>query len=205
MAFRSVLIPLTGAVTSLASVFAGLGVITALFQFGWGGTLFGTGSAAPVSYIIPVVITGVVFGLSTDYQAGRLTPRLPLEDPAEPGPPAPPEPPAKTGADVRPVRGCAGSKPMCFQPGIHHQRRRPVHRRDRRAFLPRRFQAACGMEPGCADAGRRARDPEGFPLAPGGGLCFAAGQEHVSCQVKLQGKKGPTALPVAAGRGIERT
>jgi putative drug exporter of the RND superfamily len=68
LAFRSVLIPLTGALTSLGSILAGLGAITAIFQFGWGSSLFGVGSAAPVSYIIPVCIVGVVFGLSTDYQ-----------------------------------------------------------------------------------------------------------------------------------------
>jgi len=68
LAFRSVLIPLTGALTSLGSILAGLGAITAIFQFGWGSALFGVGSAAPVSFIIPVCIVGVVFGLSTDYQ-----------------------------------------------------------------------------------------------------------------------------------------
>jgi RND superfamily putative drug exporter len=73
LAFRSVLIPLTGAVTSLASIVAGLGAITAIFQFGWGSALFGVGSAAPVSYIIPVCIVGVVFGLSTDYQVFLLS------------------------------------------------------------------------------------------------------------------------------------
>ena len=73
LAFRSVLIPLTGALTSLGSILAGLGAITAIFQFGWGSALFGVGSAAPVSYIIPVCIVGVVFGLSTDYQVFLLS------------------------------------------------------------------------------------------------------------------------------------
>jgi RND superfamily putative drug exporter len=68
LAFRSALIPVTGALTSLGSILAGLGAITAVFQFGWGSALFGVGTAAPTSYIIPVCITGVVFGLSTDYQ-----------------------------------------------------------------------------------------------------------------------------------------
>ncbi len=68
LAFRSGLIALTGALTSLGSILAGLGAITAIFQFGWGSSLFGVGSAAPISYIIPVCIIGVVFGLSTDYQ-----------------------------------------------------------------------------------------------------------------------------------------
>jgi len=73
LAFRSVLIPLTGALTSLGSILAGLGAITAIFQFGWGSALFGVGSAAPVAYIIPVCIVGVVFGLSTDYQVFLLS------------------------------------------------------------------------------------------------------------------------------------
>jgi len=73
LAFRSVLIPLTGALTSLGSILAGLGAITAIFQFGWGSALFGVGSAAPVSFIIPVCIVGVVFGLSTDYQVFLLS------------------------------------------------------------------------------------------------------------------------------------
>jgi putative drug exporter of the RND superfamily len=73
LAFRSILIPLTGALTSLGSILAGLGAITAIFQFGWGSALFGVGSAAPVSFIIPVCIVGVVFGLSTDYQVFLLS------------------------------------------------------------------------------------------------------------------------------------
>ena len=68
LAFRSGLIALTGALTSLGSILAGLGAITAIFQFGWGSALFGVGAAAPISFIIPVCIIGVVFGLSTDYQ-----------------------------------------------------------------------------------------------------------------------------------------
>jgi len=68
LAFRSGLIALTGALTSLGSILAGLGAITAIFQFGWGSSLFGVGTAAPISFIIPVCIIGVVFGLSTDYQ-----------------------------------------------------------------------------------------------------------------------------------------
>ncbi len=51
LALRSVLIPLTGAITSLGSSVAKLGAITAIFQFGWGSSLFGVGTAAPVSFI----------------------------------------------------------------------------------------------------------------------------------------------------------
>jgi RND superfamily putative drug exporter len=68
IAFRSVLVPLVGAVTNLLSIAAGLGAITAIFQFGWGSDLFGVGSAAPVEGFVSVMIVGIVFGLSMDYQ-----------------------------------------------------------------------------------------------------------------------------------------
>nr|WP_269329940.1 MMPL family transporter [Kineosporia babensis] len=68
VAFRSLLVPLLGAVTNLATICVGLGVITAIFQFGWGSELLGVGSGAPVMYIVPVMIAGVMFGLSMDYQ-----------------------------------------------------------------------------------------------------------------------------------------
>ncbi len=68
VAFRSILVPLVGAVTNLLSIAAGLGVITAVFQFGWGSALFGVGSAAPIEPFAAVMIVGIVFGLSMDYQ-----------------------------------------------------------------------------------------------------------------------------------------
>ncbi len=68
VAFRSVLVPLVGAVSNLATIAVGLGVITAIFQFGWGSELLGVGAGAPVMYIVPVLIVGVMFGLSMDYQ-----------------------------------------------------------------------------------------------------------------------------------------
>jgi RND superfamily putative drug exporter len=68
IAFRSVLVPLVGAVTNLLSIAAGLGVITAVFQFGWASELFGVGSGAPVEGFVAVIVVGIVFGLSMDYQ-----------------------------------------------------------------------------------------------------------------------------------------
>jgi len=68
VAFRSVLVPLVGAVSNMATLLVGLGAITAIFQFGWGAGLLGVGLAAPVMYIVPVIIVGVMFGLSMDYQ-----------------------------------------------------------------------------------------------------------------------------------------
>ena len=68
IAFRSVLVPLVGALTNLVTLAVGLGAITAIFQFGWGAGLLGVGSGAPIMYIVPVIVVGVMFGLSMDYQ-----------------------------------------------------------------------------------------------------------------------------------------
>jgi RND superfamily putative drug exporter len=68
VAFRSLLVPLVGALTNVATIFVGLGAVTAIFQFGWGAELLGVGSGAPVMYLVPVIIVGVMFGLSMDYQ-----------------------------------------------------------------------------------------------------------------------------------------
>ncbi|ADP82328.1 MMPL family transporter [Pseudofrankia inefficax] len=68
VAFRSLLVPLVGAVSNLATIVVGLGVITAVFQWGWASRLLGVGDGAPISYIVPVMIVGVMSGLSMDYQ-----------------------------------------------------------------------------------------------------------------------------------------
>ncbi len=68
VAFRSIVVPLVGALSNLLTIAVGLGIVTAVFQFGWGSQLLGAGSAAPILWIVPVVLTGVVFGLSMDYQ-----------------------------------------------------------------------------------------------------------------------------------------
>lgn len=68
VAFRSLAVPALGVVTNLLSIAAGLGAAVAIFQFGWGAGLFGLGGGAPVVYVIPVLVAGVVFGLAMDYQ-----------------------------------------------------------------------------------------------------------------------------------------
>lgn len=68
VAFRSILMPLIGAVSNIFTLLTGLGAITAIFQFGWGTELLGVGAAAPVEFLVPILIVGVMFGLSMDYQ-----------------------------------------------------------------------------------------------------------------------------------------
>ena len=65
--FRSIAIPLQAAVMNLLSVGASLGVIVAVFQWGWLSGLFGV-ERAPIEPYIPVVMFAIVFGLSMDYE-----------------------------------------------------------------------------------------------------------------------------------------
>jgi RND superfamily putative drug exporter len=66
--FRSILVPLTGAVTSLLSLAAALGITTAVFQWGWGAPLIGVESTGPIFPFLPVMVFAILFGLSMDYQ-----------------------------------------------------------------------------------------------------------------------------------------
>jgi len=54
-----------GFVLSLA---AALGAMTAVFQWGWFGGVFGVDVPGPILSFAPLIITGVLFGLAMDYQ-----------------------------------------------------------------------------------------------------------------------------------------
>jgi RND superfamily putative drug exporter len=66
--FRSLLIPATAAFMNLLSAGAAYGVITAVFQYGWGGSLLGIDATGPIEAFVPVMMFAIVFGLSMDYQ-----------------------------------------------------------------------------------------------------------------------------------------
>ena len=66
--FRSLIVPLIGAVTSLLSLGAALGVTTAVFQWGWGASLLGVTSTGPILPFLPIMVFAILFGLSMDYQ-----------------------------------------------------------------------------------------------------------------------------------------
>jgi RND superfamily putative drug exporter len=68
LVFRSLLIPLTASILNLLSFGVALGVMTAVFQFGWGKSVFGFGTAAPIEAWLPAVMFAILFGLSTDYE-----------------------------------------------------------------------------------------------------------------------------------------
>ncbi|CAM5508213.1 MULTISPECIES: MMPL family transporter [Streptomyces] len=66
--FRSVLVPLKAALGFLLSVVATLGVLVAVFQWGWLKDLFGVDETAPIVSLLPILLIGVVFGLAMDYE-----------------------------------------------------------------------------------------------------------------------------------------
>jgi putative drug exporter of the RND superfamily len=68
LAFRSILVPLTSAVMNLLSVLAAYGVLTAVFQKGWGAELIGLEGPVPIASYVPLVMFAILFGLSMDYQ-----------------------------------------------------------------------------------------------------------------------------------------
>ena len=67
LVFRSVAIPIQAAAMNLLSVAASLGVVVAVFQYGWLGDVFNV-RAGPIEAFIPVILFAIVFGLSMDYE-----------------------------------------------------------------------------------------------------------------------------------------
>jgi RND superfamily putative drug exporter len=65
--FRSLVIPLQAAVMNVLSIGAALGIIVAVFQYGWLGSLFGI-AGGPIFAGLPVIMFAIVFGLSMDYE-----------------------------------------------------------------------------------------------------------------------------------------
>ena len=71
--FRSLVIPLKAAAMNLLSVAAAYGVLTAVFQWGWGVQLLGIDHAMPVSSWLPILMFAILFGLSMDYEVFLLS------------------------------------------------------------------------------------------------------------------------------------
>jgi putative drug exporter of the RND superfamily len=66
--FRSLLVPFVASVMNLLSVGAALGIMNAVFEWGYGHSLFRISSTAPVEVFIPVLMISILFGLSMDYE-----------------------------------------------------------------------------------------------------------------------------------------
>jgi RND superfamily putative drug exporter len=73
LVFRSVVVPLKAAVMNLLSIGAAFGVVTVVFQWGWGVSLLGLDHPLPVSSWVPILNFAILFGLSMDYEVFLLS------------------------------------------------------------------------------------------------------------------------------------
>ena len=73
LAFRSLLVPVKAAAMNLLSVAAAYGVVTAVFQLGWGSSLIGLDHSIPIVSFVPLLMFAIRFGLSMDYEVLLLT------------------------------------------------------------------------------------------------------------------------------------
>jgi RND superfamily putative drug exporter len=67
MAFRSIVISLTAALTTLLSAFIGFGVLTLVVQEGHLLSLTGLDTTGPIETFVPPIAFAILFGLSMDY------------------------------------------------------------------------------------------------------------------------------------------
>jgi RND superfamily putative drug exporter len=68
LVFRSILVPILASAGFLLTVFAVFGSITAVFQWGWLGSIFGVHDPGPILSFLPTIMIGILFGLAMDYQ-----------------------------------------------------------------------------------------------------------------------------------------
>ena len=68
LVFRSVVIPIKATAGFLLSIAATFGVATAVFQWGWLIGLVGLDTGGPLLSFLPIMVTGILYGLAMDYQ-----------------------------------------------------------------------------------------------------------------------------------------
>lgn len=68
LVFRSILVPLKAVAGFLLSVGVSLGATVAVFQWGWLSDLIGLDKEGPVLFMLPLLLTGILFGLAMDYE-----------------------------------------------------------------------------------------------------------------------------------------
>jgi RND superfamily putative drug exporter len=72
-AFRSLVIPLTAGLMNLVSIGAAFGVVTAVFEKGWGVSAVGLPGEVPIVSFVPLMMFAILFGLSMDYEVFLMT------------------------------------------------------------------------------------------------------------------------------------
>ena len=68
MAFRSVVIAIKAALTTLTSALVGFGVLTLVVQMGHGMGVIGLDRTGPIESFVPPIAFAILFGLSMDYE-----------------------------------------------------------------------------------------------------------------------------------------
>ncbi len=68
LVFRSILVPVTATLGFMLSVFAALGALVAVYQWGWASDLMNVEQPGPIMSVMPIIMIGLVFGLAMDYQ-----------------------------------------------------------------------------------------------------------------------------------------
>jgi putative drug exporter of the RND superfamily len=68
LVFRSIAVPIIASVGFLLTVFATLGAVVAVHQWGWLGFLFDIHNPGPILSFLPTMLIGILFGLAMDYQ-----------------------------------------------------------------------------------------------------------------------------------------
>ena len=66
--FRSVVVPIKATAGFLLSILATFGATTAVFQWGWVSELFGFDTGGPLMSFMPIIVTGILYGLAMDYE-----------------------------------------------------------------------------------------------------------------------------------------
>ncbi|PJI86658.1 MMPL family transporter [Luteimicrobium subarcticum] len=71
--FRSIWVPVKAALGFLLSIGVSLGATVAVFQWGWLNNLLGLDTTSPVMFLLPILLTGILFGLAMDYEVFLVT------------------------------------------------------------------------------------------------------------------------------------
>ena len=66
--FRSIVVAVKAAIMNLLSIGASFGLLVAVFQWGWLGSVFGVHREGPIESFMPMMLFAVLFGLSMDYE-----------------------------------------------------------------------------------------------------------------------------------------
>ena len=68
LVFRSVVVPVVATLGFLLSLAAAFGATVAVYQWGWLGAVFDVATPGPIMSFLPILLTGILFGLAMDYQ-----------------------------------------------------------------------------------------------------------------------------------------